>query len=216
MASSNQDDTRERILDQAERLFADKGFDGVTVRQITTAAGTNLAAVNYHFGSKQKLYLAVFAERWLPRAQRVLDRLQELEAQGGAALDQVIRALAESFLLKFDDEEERWRHYRLIHQEMSHPTEALEFILERATRPVFRSLVRLMRPHLDPGLSDKGLILCVMSVFAQVLHFNFGRGMTEMITGHRYSRQSVREMVEHIVQFSLHGLQGLGRGGADS
>lgn len=215
MSQPHHDDTRERILDQAEALFADKGFDGVTVRQITTAARTNLAAVNYHFGSKQKLYLAVFAERWLPRARRVLDRLKALEERGGAALDEVIRTLAEAFLLKFDDEQERWRHYRLIHQEMSHPSPALDFILENATRPAFNTLMRLMRPHLDPGLDDQRLMHCVMSVFAQVLHFNFGRGMTEMITGKRYTRQSVGELVEHIVQFSLRGLQGMGKGEAE-
>ena len=62
--------TRERVLDEAETLFAQKGYHAVSVREITTAAECNLAAVNYHFGNKQNLYLEVFRERWFPRDGR--------------------------------------------------------------------------------------------------------------------------------------------------
>lgn len=57
------DSTRQRILDTAERLFADQGFHATTLRQITRDAGVNLAAVNYHHGSKDSLILAVFQRR---------------------------------------------------------------------------------------------------------------------------------------------------------
>lgn len=55
--------TKERILNAAEALFAQRGFDGASLRQLTTAAGVNLAAVNYHFGSKDKLVEQVFRRR---------------------------------------------------------------------------------------------------------------------------------------------------------
>ncbi len=55
--------TRDRILDIAERLFAEQGFHVATLRQITQEAGANLAAVNYHFGSKQALMRAIFKRR---------------------------------------------------------------------------------------------------------------------------------------------------------
>lgn len=55
--------TCDRILDAAERLFAEEGFHATSLRQITQAADANLAAVNYHFGSKQALILAVFRRR---------------------------------------------------------------------------------------------------------------------------------------------------------
>ena len=60
-------DTRQRILDAAESLFTESGFDATTLRQITGAAEVNLAAVNYHFGSKEELIREVFRRRptWL-------------------------------------------------------------------------------------------------------------------------------------------------------
>jgi len=60
------DPTKERILNEAEALFAQKGYHAVSVREITTAAECNLAAINYHFGNKQNLYMEVFRSRWIP------------------------------------------------------------------------------------------------------------------------------------------------------
>ena len=74
--------TRNRILDVAERLFVRHGYDGTSLRQITSDAGVNLAAVNYHFGGKEALMEAVLKRRldWLNEERmRVLN---ELEAQG--------------------------------------------------------------------------------------------------------------------------------------
>ena len=65
MSKENREElTRERILDTAEVLFAQKGFEAVSVREITAAASCNLAGVNYHFGNKENLYLEVFRSRW--------------------------------------------------------------------------------------------------------------------------------------------------------
>jgi AcrR family transcriptional regulator len=73
-------DTRERILDAAEHLFMAHGFDGASMRQITREAAVNLAAVNYHFGSKEALMQEVFRRRldWLNEERmRVLDEMEE-------------------------------------------------------------------------------------------------------------------------------------------
>ncbi|MFW5753014.1 MAG: TetR/AcrR family transcriptional regulator [Planctomycetota bacterium] len=73
-------DTPTRILDAAERLFAERGFDAVGLRGITQEAGANLAAVNYHFGSKEQLLFAVLARRLEPLNRERLQRLDKLEA----------------------------------------------------------------------------------------------------------------------------------------
>ncbi len=72
--------TKERILDTAEVLFAQKGYQAVSVREITSAARCNLAAVNYHFGKKENLYLEVFRSRWVPRATRIRESFRKAVA----------------------------------------------------------------------------------------------------------------------------------------
>jgi AcrR family transcriptional regulator len=76
-------DTRQRILDAAELLFTDYGFEATTLRQITGAAGVNLAAVNYHFGSKEELVREVFRRRLTWLNQQRLQELDRLEAEAG-------------------------------------------------------------------------------------------------------------------------------------
>lgn len=82
--AKTQPDTRERILDAAERLFMESGYEGTSMRMITGEAGVNLAAVNYHFGSKEALLREVFRRRlnWLNTERlRALDLLEQ-QAQG--------------------------------------------------------------------------------------------------------------------------------------
>ena len=76
-------DTRDRILDAAEGLFVEHGFDGTSMRMITSAANANLAAVNYHFGSKDALVQAVFRRRLTALNQERLAELDRLEAEAG-------------------------------------------------------------------------------------------------------------------------------------
>lgn len=76
-------DTRSRILDVAEVLFMEQGFDGTSMRSITSHAGVNLAAVNYHFGSKEQLIQEVFHRRLTELNHIRLTRLRELQAESG-------------------------------------------------------------------------------------------------------------------------------------
>lgn len=87
-------DTKSRLLRVAERLFAEHGFDGVSVRQLTAAAGVNLAAVNYHFGSKEGLLAAIFELRCRPMNDERLRRLSDCaeRANRPRMLEQIIAA----------------------------------------------------------------------------------------------------------------------------
>ena len=76
-------DTKTRILDTAERLFAQKGFDAVSLRNIIASAKVNLAAVHYHYGSKQALIYAVIARRLRPINEERLAKLAEARANAG-------------------------------------------------------------------------------------------------------------------------------------
>lgn len=74
--------TQERLLDAAERLFAERGFEGTSLRAVTQAAGASVSAANYHFGSKLELLGATLRRQVGPINRRRLERLDALEASG--------------------------------------------------------------------------------------------------------------------------------------
>jgi AcrR family transcriptional regulator len=80
-------DTKTRILDAAEKLFVEHGFEATSLRSLTSAAGVNLAAVNYHFGSKEELFQAVLTRRLDPMNQERIELLGRIEREAaGRAL----------------------------------------------------------------------------------------------------------------------------------
>lgn len=88
--------TKDRILDAAERLFARQGVEATSLRAITAQAGVNLAAVNYHFQSKESLLHAVIARRLNPVNEKrlaMLDACEEAAGDGRLPLDEVLHAL---------------------------------------------------------------------------------------------------------------------------
>lgn len=202
------DPTRERLLDEAEKLFAEKGFDGVSVREITAMAGAHLSAVNYHFSSKKNLYLSVFQERWIPRAKRVMGKISQVDTNGDKSVEEVVHYLAEAFLTGFGDPKARQMHHQMIHREMSRPTEALEMIAEQVTKPFFLKMQKMLRDRMPSSQNGDDMFLGVFSVFAQITFFNFGRNMVSLLTGREYDQAFHDQVVDHITHFSLYGLNG--------
>jgi AcrR family transcriptional regulator len=86
-------ETRERLLNAAEKLFAARGLEAVSVRDITDAAGANTAAIHYHFGSKLDLIAAIFHRRAAGLGQRRAELLAELENKDHIELRQVVQAM---------------------------------------------------------------------------------------------------------------------------
>lgn len=84
--------TKDRILDTAERMFAEQGFELTSLRALTTAAHVNIAAVHYHFGSKERLFEAVLQRLVGPVNAERLARLDALEAEGAPSLEALIDA----------------------------------------------------------------------------------------------------------------------------
>jgi AcrR family transcriptional regulator len=198
--------TRERILDQSEALFAQKGFHAVSVREITRAARCNLAAVNYHFGSKRKLYLAVFRYRWLPRADGLLRRYRRnLAGHPCISTPAIVQSLAAAFLSGPLGEPERKRHLQLIYRELVQPTEALEMVSREALQPLFADLMAHLREVVPEDAEEERLALDVFSIFALVLYFNNARPLISNMTGRSYDADFKSRLVEHIVDFALNG-----------
>jgi AcrR family transcriptional regulator len=107
-------DTKTRTLDAAELLFMEHGFEATTLRQLTAAAEVNLAAVNYHFGSKEELFQAVLTRRLDHMNQERIELLERLERDaGGKALscEKIIFAMLVPALRLARDEQRGGKHF---------------------------------------------------------------------------------------------------------
>lgn len=152
MAEARSVDTRERILDAAERLFMAHGYEGTSMRQITGEASVNLAAVNYHFGTKESLMQEVFRRRldWLNEERmRVLGEM-EIEAAGKPLKPSQIVDGFFGTLLRLADDQERGgvTFRRLLGRTLTEPSEfirtflAHEYaaVMERYKQALFKAL----------------------------------------------------------------------------
>jgi len=106
--------TRERILNAAERLFAARGYEGTSTRAIVAASGDTIGSVNYHFGSKEKLFREVVRRRFDAVADARRDRYRAAEAQAGPqgpALEAVVDAMVTPYLERALCGDKGWRSY---------------------------------------------------------------------------------------------------------
>ena len=204
---NGEDLTKERILDTAEILFAQKGYQAVSVREITSAAECNLAAVNYHFGNKENLYLEVFRSRWVPRAQCLQEGFRKyLASQESLSESAVVRALAKAFVDGPLSDDERLRHSQLMTREMTQPTKAFKHVAENVIQPFFKEILEQLESVSPDKVSEEEMLLNIFSIFAMVLYFNFARGAVSRLTGRKYDPSFRAQLVEQITQFSLRGL----------
>ena len=150
-----EDDTSQRLLDAAEALFAEHGFAETSLRAITTQAKANLAAVHYHFGSKDELLRAVFTRRLKLLNEERLARLTALETGGGSVtVEAVLAAFIEPSLQLRRAGVQGERFTRLLGRAQIEASTTLRDFLRDQYAPVMerfqRTLVRLL-PELPPG-----------------------------------------------------------------
>src|SRR5215510_1648856 len=142
--------TKDLILDTAERLFAEKGLDATSVRDITGAAGVNLGAITYHFGTKQKLIEAMFVRHFGPFAQRTLKMIEEMEQQAGqkpARIEDLLEALMRPiFEGSFSAGKRNVPFMRLMGRCQSEPSPEIQRLIRSHMQPVFsRFMTALQR-----------------------------------------------------------------------
>lgn len=142
MSQPNEADTRSRILDAAETLFMANGLEATTLRQITTVAKANLAAVNYHFGSKDALIEAVFRRRLNVLNEACLQALDQLEADAGAdpvRPSKIVEAFFDAALSQAADEIGGGATFmRLLSRTYTEPTDIVRNFLAREYAEVVR------------------------------------------------------------------------------
>ncbi len=145
MAQARTKPTRERILDAAERLFGERGFAETSLREITARARVNLAAVHYHFGSKDGLIAEVLRRRLVPINRERLALLEAAEAEGTIRLEAVLEALvAPPLRLLHGAARERTALLRLMGRALNEPHPAVQAVLLEELRPLARRFARAL------------------------------------------------------------------------
>jgi TetR/AcrR family transcriptional regulator, regulator of cefoperazone and chloramphenicol sensitivity len=202
-------DTRNRVLEAAGEVFAEVGYRAATVRQICETAGANIAAVNYYFGDKEGLYLAVLrsvpdahAEKYPPQFALTPD----------ATPPQQLHAYVQSLLQRvFDPGRPGW-HVKLVAREMAEPTPAFDTLLEDFARPLHRELASIVRRLLGPAATDENVRLGALSVMGQCVYYHHARAVLKRLYPEQtYSPDAIARLVDHITEFSLAALKDLAR-----
>lgn len=211
-SSSIQDATRARLLEAATELFAARGFHGTKVRDIASRAGVNVAAGNYHFGSKKELYLEVVRGQFLRMGEKIarMGAVLEPAALGKLARPELMRLLRvrlevmlEMLMGTGGDD----AHARLMMREMAEPSEALPTIVREMAEPLVEE-TRLLIAHLYPELSQRQVERASLSIAGQIHFYRFMMpALLPMLGLRSYSRKFLHEVLEHVFAFSLGGME---------
>jgi AcrR family transcriptional regulator len=149
-------DTKSRILDVAEQLFMEHGFEATSLRQLTSSAGVNLAAVNYHFGTKEELFQAVLTRRLDPMNQERIELLGKLERDHGGrpiACERILASMLVPALRLARDEKRGGKNFlRLLGRAYADPAPFIRhFLSEQYAEMIARYKEAFHRalPHLS-------------------------------------------------------------------
>jgi AcrR family transcriptional regulator len=202
--------TEARLLEAAGEIFAEFGYRAATVRQICEKAGANVAAVNYHFGDKEGLYLAVLRSVPGAHAQKY-PSTRGLDANASAQAR--LRAFVESLIHRvFDPGRPGW-HAKIISREMAEPTRAFDSLLEEFARPLHRELAGIVRQLLGADACDDEVRLCALSIMGQCVYYHHARTvLARLYAAQDYDdAYAIAQLVDHITEFSLAALRTFAR-----
>jgi len=196
-------DTRQQLLSAGAAVFAARGFRNATVREISRRAGSNVAAVNYHFGGKEGLYSEVLA----------LGHQTMMGARSGTSgrrpevrLEQFIR----NFLQRILTESPESDHAQLMFREMIEPTGALDRVVAHFIKPMADELGDIVRELLGPGFSLKERQHAGLSIVSQILNYKHCRPViARLFPKLPMDPSQIEPLTRHISAFSLAALRGL-------
>jgi AcrR family transcriptional regulator len=200
-------ETRERILDAAEGLFAAAGYDGTSMRQIAAAARVNGAAANYHFGSKEELYTQVFLRRIVPINAHRAALLDAAEAAGRAAgreptLNEVFGSFARPV---FATAERAPAFLRLLARNVGAPPPFLNAVLEAQFRPLIDRYGRVLR-RLLPQVPPKTLFWRMHFIVGAMLHCASHLFTVEQLSAGLCRNEDAETMLRELIDFAVAGM----------
>ncbi|HXN47402.1 MAG TPA: TetR family transcriptional regulator [Bryobacteraceae bacterium] len=199
--------TKDRILDAAERLFAEHGFAQTSLRDITAEAGVNLAAVNYHFQSKDHLIAAVFDRRIGPLNEQRLAALDRLESEAAGrplAVEDLLRAVLEPVLRMASTPEGGVFAANLIGRAHTEPGDVFEHLFTGQFAPVITRVMAAARRSL-PDLPEVELLWRLQFTIGAMSHTIAGQRHIKVVTGGRCDTSDVDGMLDRLITFVAAG-----------
>ena len=200
--------TKERLLDAAGEVFAEKGFHAATVREICDKAEANLASINYHFGSKERLYEAVVLHIFhyaMGKYPAVADRDQALSPE------ERLFAFVHRFLLRRLDKDRPAWHAMILSREHAEPGPALQNAFKKLIRKNQEALRAILRDLVGSAAEEQELRLCMSSVAGQCLYYHTRSPMMGQLYKHLdLSPSGIEKLARHITDFSLAAIRSMG------
>jgi AcrR family transcriptional regulator len=198
------DPTREKLLEIAGPIFADRGYQATTIREICAGAGANVAAINYHFGDKLGLYTEVLQQS--VRAAQLLAVKNAFDQN--TPPEDILRALIRARLRSINGKDLPDWHSRLLAHEFAQPTPALRQLVDEVTRPICKRLLELIGGMIGFPPNDDNTRLCAISVVGQVFAYVLpGPLLREIWPELKMTPEQMERIADHIADFSLSYLQ---------
>jgi len=203
MAQSAVEDTKDRILEAAGQIFAEKGFRSATIRDICQAAEANLAAVNYHFGDKERLYIESVKRAHRSRAEQI----PMPHWPAGTPAAQKLHDFIYTFLCRvLDDEGPGWQ-CQLMMRELAQPTAACEELVRDYIRPHFAVLQQIIAELVPPTVGEVERHHIGFSIVGQCIHYRVAQPIVRLLVSPKeYQQYDPRRLAEHISRWSLAAL----------
>ncbi len=196
-------DPRDRILASASEVFATKGFKDSTVRAICDLAGVNLAAINYYFGDKERLYIESIKQAHRQRGERF--PLPHWDPQTPPR--DKLRSFVGNLLQRMLDDSDDACHMQLMMREMLHPTAACAELVRDFIRPHFELLLKLLDEIVPAETSLARRKLIALSIVGQCLHHRITRPVIQFLfSPDEFARLSIETLADHITQLTLDGM----------
>ena len=198
---SSCEQTRSRLLEAAREIFSQCGFQGATVREICRRADANVAAVNYHFGSKDGL----LAEALNFSA---LKTLQSANIAANTCPEMRLRLFIRDFMLLLLDDDNASQQCRMMARELADPSPALDKIVREAIAPLHEFLGKLVGEIVGDRVDEIEQRRSVYSLFGQCLFYRNSHPVLQRLHPElRYDREEIEAIAQHISDFSLAALR---------
>jgi TetR/AcrR family transcriptional regulator, regulator of cefoperazone and chloramphenicol sensitivity len=200
--------TQKRIIEAAGEIFADRGYRHSTIRAISDRASVNVAAINYHFGGKRNLYLAVL-DYWRTKAfqKYPFDLGDVTSGTPRERLGAFVRAL----LFRVLDEGDGSWFAKLLVQELIQPTAGLDVMIEDTVKPIYAFLSTTVKQLFPATPSSEDILnLCCLSIAGQVFHLYMGRHVIRrLLNRERLDSREIEMVADHITRFSLYAIEAI-------